>query len=103
MWLETGTRLLSPSLTLNTFIHVATTEHAYFFFHTHSTPQATVRNAAQLVRPDEFKYSSVASANYKRCRQKKIWQCDDSTSKISHISTGVFLPFCNRIQNTTLQ
>lgn len=65
---------------------------------------ATVRNAEQLVRPDQIKYSSVASVNYKIDHFRKIWQCDDSASKISNISTVVSFSFCKRLKkNTTLQ
>lgn len=66
--------------------------------------KATVRNAEQLVRPDQIKYSSIASVNYRRDHFRKVWQCDDSARKISNIITVLLFPFCNRIRkHTSLQ
>lgn len=61
------------------FRHVATKELAnilsnliYACMHSITlNTGATVKNAAQPVRPDEIKYSSVASVNYKRCAIRK--------------------------------
>lgn len=92
------------------FRHVATKELAnilsnliYACMHSITlNTGATVKNAAQPVRPDEIKYSSVASVNYKRCAiRKKVWQCVKYTSKIPNISVAMFFLMCSLLQQST--
>lgn len=69
---------------------------------THNTGTATVRNAAQPVRPDEVKYSNIAFINYKEKTLEKFGSVMILQAKYIQLYPCLLSPFAIKNKQTPI-